>query len=534
MSALQIIAKAQRLKKLREAMRRQPITESAPVVKTDERLSHRAFAESPKFCGLTLSPLVAAIMDASEGLRVTTLDDRACEEFFGCPCDALPHEVRRTIGVRAGGRGGKTSRLVATKAIHAAWTVPLPTLGAGEYASAIIVAPSLKLARQALSFVRGYIEASDTLRAALIDEPTKDSIELRRPDGKPVRIEILAASKGGKAVRARTLVFAALDEACFFADEQSGVINDAEIWRALIQRVVPGGQLWVVSTPWLADTGLLEALISKNWGTHQAALVATAPTRQLNPTWDPTGEIERDLREQDPDAADREILAIPMAGGSGAFFDPAAIKQCVDADRLDVVETPAGAIVAFGSDLAFVRDSSTLAGVGRTGESYELLVLKEKRPEKGKPLKPSEVIADFALTIKDYGANDFAADGHYRETAREHLDEEELNFVDIPSGREGKAEMYLFAKKIIHEKRLAIPNHARLLSQLRAVVSKPVPGGGFVITSPRKAGGVGQAGGGHGDLVSALVNALWNASLAEVQEPIGRSRVHTHEDPTAY
>jgi hypothetical protein len=49
-----------------------------------------------------------------------------------------------------------------------------------------------------------------------------------------------------------------------------------------------------------------------------------------------------------------------------------------------------------------------------------------------------------------------------------------------------------------------IPHLPRLVTQLRQIVAKPVPGGGTVITSPRRRGG-----GGHGDLVSALVNALW-------------------------
>jgi hypothetical protein len=75
-----------------------------------------------------------------------------------------------------------------------------------------------------------------------------------------------------EGVRGRTLVFAGLDEACFFFDETTGVVNDADLYRAVLQRVVSGGQVWIVSTPWLADTGLLETTIAKNWGSHEHAL----------------------------------------------------------------------------------------------------------------------------------------------------------------------------------------------------------------------------------------------------------------------
>jgi hypothetical protein len=44
-------------------------------------------------------------------------------------------------------------------------------------------------------------------------------------------------------------------------------------------------------------------------------------------------------------------------------------------------------------------------------------------------------------------------------------------------------------------------------------VSKPTPGGGLSITSPRRAGT------GHGDLVSALVLALYQRGGHEVEAP---------------
>ena len=64
------------------------------------------------------------------------------------------------------------------------------------------------------------------------------------------------------------------------------------------------------------------------------------------------------------------------------------------------------------------------------------------------------------------------------------------------------------AKKLIHEGRIRLPNHPRLLSQLRSVVSKPTPGGGLTISIPRRRGQ------GHGDLVSAAVLAIWQAHRA--------------------
>ena len=60
----------------------------------------------------------------------------------------------------------------------------------------------------------------------------------------------------------------------------------------------------------------------------------------------------------------------------------------------------------------------------------------------------------------------------------------------------------------MHEGRIKLPKNPRLIRQLKEVVAKPTPGGGLSITSPRRKGA------GHGDLVSALVLAIWEAKRA--------------------
>lgn len=464
----------------------------------------RAFATSHHYCGLELSPLMVAIVDASEGIRPTSIDDEQSVEHFGCPLAELPSAPRRTVAVRAGGRGGKTSRLLAPKAIHAAWTVPLPTLRPGEVASALLIAPDLKLAKQILSFVRGYVEGSRLLSRALVGEPTQDGLELRRPDGKTVRIEVLAATRAGRATRGRTLVFAGLDEACFMYDEATGVVNDADIYRSVLQRVVPGGQVWIVSTPWLAETGLLESLVARDFGRHEHALVCTAGTRALNPTWDPDGTIEADLRAQDPTAAAREIDGVPLAAGANAFFDPATLKACTD-DSLVLPRTMLHLEQACaGGDFGFKSDSSALAIVHKAPDKIHVADLLEVRPADGAPLKPSEVVGTFAVRLRSHaGLTLLMCDGHYEQSVREHLTTHRLGFIPAPAGAEGVAETYVKARALMREGRVRLPNHPRLLAQLKAVQWRPNAGGSISIVLPK------ERAGGHCDLVSALVLAIF-------------------------
>jgi hypothetical protein len=475
-------------------------------------LTLRAFAESPAFCGLEYSPLVAAIADASEGIRPDTIDDDTAERHFGCTLDGLPTLRRRTVVVRAGGRGGKTSRLLAVAALHAAWTVPLPTLARGEHAVALIVSSELVFARQALSFCAGYVEGSPTLTAALVGEAGTDALTLRRPDGKLVDVRVRAAGKGGKGGRSFTLVFAGLDEACFFHDESTGVVNDKEIFRAVTQRVVPGGQTWLVSTPWVKDVGELERILGRNFGNHQRALCAVAPTRALNPTWDPDGEIEADMREDDPENADREILAIPLTSGTSHWFLPEALRPAVDADLpLERPRDPEAFYFA-GGDFAYKRNAATLTIVGLKDGRVFLAFRVELKPAPGVPLKPSAVCEEFAGYLHRYGCGDVMADSHERSQAAEEFGKFGITVVPAPEGNAGKYTAHVEARRLFNEGRIDLPEDARLLRQLKDVRSRPMPGGGTQIFSPKKADGS------HGDVASSFVLAAYRTSLGSPEE----------------
>lgn len=468
----------------------------------------RSFAESKRYCDLRLSPLVAALFDAVDGEPVTSIDDETCRKHFGCDRASLPKRRSRLLAGRIGARAGKSSRISAAIALFCAWTVEPADIAKGEIPSVPVICPDLALARQTFRYIKGLVDGSPILSKAVVGEPGKESLTLRRPDGLLVDIECRAASRGGKGGRSRTLLAFVMDESAFFFDEDSGVICDREILRALSIRLVRNGIGVLVSTPWIEGTGELEAYIAREFGRHDTALAVTGGTRAFNPNWDPTGEIEREERARDPENAAREFDAVPLGGGSGQFFDPNAITAAIDTIRPLKIGPTEGVLYGAGADWGFVSDSSALAIVGREDDRYELATFEELRPKKGAPLKPSHVVEQFAAIASEYDVDDIWSDGHHRESLREHTDTHNLTLRALPDGQGGKAQTYLELRNAFHEERMRIPNHPRLLAQLRAVVARPVAGGGFAISSPRRRGQ------GHGDVVSALVAGFWAAYSA--------------------
>jgi hypothetical protein len=461
--------------------------------------SFTTFVASVLAITLTMGQRVFGLVayDGVDPIDLTDSDEHAMAlQLFG-DVPWIPTHARHVIVGVCGRRGGKSYALGALRLLHLALSVPLGRLAPGETAYAVIVAPDLRLARQTLRFVLGAAKSNREIARCLSNE-TADSFTIKRPDGGTVVVECLPATRGGSALRGRSLVCALLDEACFFRDE-AAVVNDVEIMRALAPSILPGGQLLLLSSPWL-EQGLVFDLFKMNHGAPATALVAIAPTLLLRDDEETRLYVERETAN-DPDSAAVEFGAQFRGGGAGYFFDPTTILDAVDAKRPQILYAPPGAMVTAGGDIGLVRDSSALVVGGRVEQIFVVCETLELRPQASAPLKLSYVIEQFGKVLKRHELSSFTADGYSLEPAREHAAARDIFIQAAAGGQEAKAQAYLGLQQGFREGRVRIPNHPRLIAQLRSVVAKPLPGGGLKIDTPRRAGQ------GHGDIASALVLA---------------------------
>lgn len=454
--------------------------------------------------GLTLTPgQYAWTSVAYDGCWPTeSVHQRIAEQIFGGEIDDGYHSV--ILGI-FGARGGKSYVLGAARMLHGALVRKLDKLGHGERAYGPVVGPGLDHAYQVLRYVRGLITTKPELEA-LIDVDVADEIGLRRPDGVCVSIKAYAASRGGTSVRGKSFFDALMDEAAFFMDA-SFKVNDEEIFNAITPRIVEGGQTMLYTTAW-AESGLAYSLFTE--GTTEHVLVGRAPTLLMHDTPEKRRVIEMQTA-RDPINAAREYGAEFLSIGTGQYFNPTAIRNATRNYEIESCIRTNRYRYACGIDLGFRSDSSALVVVEFNGDTYRVCAVHELSPSKEGPLKPSEVVAAFSEVAKRFGCTHVISDGHYREAILEHLTNEKLGLIDALPGATGKTESYSRAKAVLHEGQCVLPEHPRLLQQLREVVSRPTPGGGLSITSPRKPGG------GHGDLVSAWVLAVHYLATARVE-----------------
>lgn len=473
---------------------------------------------------LALGQLAFALVayDGLEPKDLPTPELRAmAREIFG-PLDVIPPEARRVIVLVAGARGGKSYVVAALRCLHLALTVDLSGLAPGEEAFGVIIAPNPQQRDQCYGYALGAAQNCPDVAALIVGEPGVESFTLRRSDGRQVVIEGLPAKRGGGAARGRSLVCAVLEECAFFLDADY-VVNDADIFQAAMPRVLPGGQTILSSTPW-AEAGLLYDEFIANHpepqraaphltthGHPHRALAAHAPTLLFRDV--PfTREIVQAETARDPVNAQREYGAQFMPLGAVMFFDPVSIAQSVDATLELGAELPRvdQQLVCVGADLGFRHDAFVGTAVDRQPHAYTLRAYVERLAAVER-IKPSQAYAELAQLAQQYGSTEVVGDLHYADSAEESLwDSSAVVWIDLPGGQKGKADTYMVVKLLMDEGLLKLPNDARLLQQLREVKKKPLPGGGLSIESPRKPKG------GHGDIVSALVAAVWRLSKLQL------------------
>ena len=453
------------------------------------------------------SAFVAVAIDRRLPRELEGAVREAALEMFG-DVDELTPLALRTVVAAMGRDSGKT-QLAAGIAIFKMLTVDLSRVGPGDVATAAVVAPREKTARIALKRAVALVRRAPELRKRLVGEPTKDGFALKRHDGREVAFEVFAASRGGASLRGPSFICVVFDEAAQFRDE-SAAVNDAELYAACMPRVLRDGLVLFLSTPWAME-GLFWKLANENHGEPRVAVVAKAGTllmRDNDPVLAATIAVER---ERDPDNASREFDAEFMATGSSMFFDGKAIEDAIDDDLVLPASPLEGEVFGCGADVGLVRDSSAIVAVGARGEKRERLRVAsvvELRPAKGAPLLLSEVVATFAGVCKGYGLGGFFADGHSREPAREHAAKSKVDIWSRPEGPNVVFDLHVAARQALNDRRFALPRHPRLLAQLRAVTVRPLAGGLWRVSSPRR---VGQA---HGDLVAATVLGVHAASVA--------------------
>jgi hypothetical protein len=220
------------------------------------------------------------------------------------PCSGISPRV---MVILAAIRCGK-SMMSAAKAVVASQTVDVSRLSPGDEVRIPILAPHKDAARQTYAHLVASLHSSPFLKRLLFGDPTGESVWIRHPSGRPIEITVTALSKYGITLTSRWIATCIFDEAPRCVGIEDGKKNLDEALRAVSLRILPGGQIMLIGSPYAAY-GPVYDLVQERFGRPgKDCCVVRADGPSLNP-WIWTPEACETARMNNPHEYRTDVLA---------------------------------------------------------------------------------------------------------------------------------------------------------------------------------------------------------------------------------
>lgn len=407
---------------------------------------------------------------------------RRCTGRQAPPAGAFA-EVYAIVG-RRGGKSFMSAVIACYLALFHDWR---QYLAPGETAWVMVIATDREQARNILNYIKGILASSKLLR----DEVESDlswEINLRNQVG----IKIGTCSY--RALRGYTVVAAICDELAYWRSE--GANPAQEVLNALRPSLatIPGGMIVGISSPY-GKSGPLYDAFREGWGQADPdVLIWKAPTQTMNPTIK-SAVIDRAIRA-DYASARAEWMA-EFREDLETFLLTDVIEGAIISDRRELPVVAGANYQAFCDPSGGRSDAFTLAIAHRNATSGKIIL--DKVAEAIPPFRPTDVVAEYAATLKTYHCHSVSGDKYAGEWVASAFREQGISFE---AAEKSKSELYLEFEPLMAQGMVELLENRRLFAQLRGLERKTRTGGRDVVD---------HYPGGHDDLANAVAGACVRA-----------------------
>jgi hypothetical protein len=269
------------------------------------------------------------------------------------------------------------------------------------------------------------------------------------------------------------------DESAFWRDESSAN-PDVEVYRAVLPSLIrTGGTLVSISTPY-RKFGLLYQRHRNFFGKDDAeVLVVAGDSRSFNPTLSEKAIVQ--AMADDPQAGASEWYG-EFRADIGAFLADADIDACVDANRPAELPRRDGVrYSAFADPSGGRHDSFTVCIAHKEGERVVVDVVRGREP----PFDTQAVTREYAQLLGDYHLNRVTGDSYSAEWVVSAFAREGITYQRSAMA---KAQLYIEGLPHFTRRTVALPEHPKLLRELRLLERRPHVGGRDTIDHGRISG----------------------------------------------
>lgn len=453
------------------------------------------------FALTTASPLQRAICRIAEGVPLGLLaQDPTVRRALGATVGLSyrPREVAVVAGVRTG-----KSLLAAAMGVHAALRCDVSALRPGEVPRVAIVSTKLDNADVVYKHLKGHVCASPVLRSCLLSDPetSSSSLLLRHPSGRPIEVCTVAGSKAGSSLVSRWMAAVIFDEyARMTGDSSEGIVNWTDSRRAVMARILPGGYLAHITSPW-APFGPAYTHVQQHWGAPSPELVVLkARADELNPAyWTP--ERVAAAEASDPDVYRTDVLA-EFSSPEEALYSADHIEACTRQRPLErASQLPDGASYTAAMDPATRGNGWSFVVATREGRKRIVVLAREWIGSRACPLSPDAVLSEIAAACRPYGIRDIDTDQWSGDALSDIAGRHGLTLHAWTTPDRLRTERYLAIRTMLAMGEVELPPVAQLRTDLLRL-RKRITQSGTSIVLPQTSDGR------HCDYAPALMLAL--------------------------
>ena len=447
----------------------------------------------------TITPVQRAIARASDGVDLGDLwGSAAVRRSFGGG-KPQPGVAPLELLIQAGIRSGK-SLFCAAKAIQISQTCDVSRVRPGEYPRVALVSTSKDNAKIVFDHLAGSLEHSEALRGLLVGKPTESewvkTLTLRHPSGVPIEVRVAVLSRAGSSLVGRWHAGVVFDEAPRMVGAEEGVLNLTDARRSILGRILPGGQIMYIGSPW-APFGPVYEMHQEHFGhPSQDVVVVKARGPDMNPYyW--TQEACDDLKRRDP-VAHRTDVEAEFADPEQTMFPSVDIERATRQNPLQLQPQERWHYVA-AMDPATRGTAWTLVVIGCSGYNdagrpmYTVAVARQRIGSSVSPLSPREVMHEYCALVKIYGCDTIISDQYGADALKDFAADDgimiqEVQLLGARAAGGTRFEMFENLRVMLSEGQLELANEPDLRGDL-VMIKRRVTPNGVTVVLPRSAGG---------------------------------------------
>ena len=464
--------------------RRRPVTTTIDRALVDPLLLGAALGDSASWSRWL------TVLRAAYGLPLDDAQRAAFSEVAGGR-NPPTRRVRELWAILAR-RCGK-SRMAAAVAVYAA-CFQQHKLAAGEQGMVLVLAASQAQARTVFQYAVGFLQASPVLLQE-IAEVTRHEICLRSG------VLIAIHSNGFRGVRGRTLLACVFDEIAFWRDETSAT-PDVETYRAVLPALsTTNGMLIGISTPY-RKLGLLHTKHRDHFGQDDNEILVIQGTHAaFNPTLSESTIAAQ--RQADPQGAISEWDA-EFRTDISAFLSDELIEASINYGRPLELPPQSGVTYKAFVDASAGRGDAYALAIGHRQQGRLVIdcVRGQHVPLGAHSFDPMQATKAFADLVKQYRVGSVVGDNFSGEWVAGAWRKHSVSYV---KSELTKSELYLEVLPLFTRGLVSLPDHAKLLKELRLLERRVHRSGKDSVDHGR---------GGHDDYANCCCGVLRSLAFA--------------------